>query len=107
MNREMSKKGLYIGTGAGIAIFTISGLLPGSFIGGAIGISIATKLFGSPLGISLLSKVIVAVSMLLGVITAGVLFLIGASSLGWLIGSLIDAARNSGTVGKKATVDSK
>jgi len=107
MKREMSNKGLYIGAGAGIVLFAISGLLPGSFIGGAVGVNIASNIFGAPLGTSLLAKLIVAISMLLGVLTAGALFIIGASSLGWLIGRVIEMARYGGTVENKTVVDRK
>jgi len=107
LKKEMSNKGLYIGTGAGMVLFAISGLLPGSFIGGSIGVSIAANIFGAPLGTSLLPKLIVAISMLLGVLTAGVIFIIGTSSLGWLIGHIIEVARYGGTVENKTVVDRK
>ncbi|HLE42014.1 MAG TPA: hypothetical protein VI956_10950 [Nitrospirota bacterium] len=90
-----------------MVLFAISGLLPGSFIGGSIGVSIAANIFGAPLGISLLPKLIVAISMLLGVLTAGVIFIIGTSSLGWLIGHIIEVARYGGTVENKTVVDRK
>ncbi len=107
MNREISKKGLYIGTGAGIVLFAINGLLPGSFIGGSIGLNIAANIFGNPLGTSLLPRVLVGISMLLGVLAAGVVIIIGASALGWLIGHIIETARYGGTVKNKTVVDSK
>jgi len=107
MKKEISNKGLYIGTGAGMVLFAVSGLLPGSFIGGSIGVSIAANIFGAPLGTSLLPKLIVAISMLLGVLTAGVIFIIGTSSLGWLIGHIIEVARYGGTVENKTVVDRK
>ncbi len=107
MRKEMSNKGLYIGTGAGIVLFAIIGLLHGSFIGGAIGVHIATNIFGSPLGTSLLPRLIVAVSMFVGTLAAGMVFIIGTSSAGWLIGSIIDAARDGRFVEKKTAVDSK
>ncbi len=103
----MSNKGLYIGTGAGIVLFAITGLLPGSFIGGAVGVNIATNIFGAPLGTSLLPKLIVVISMLLGVLTAGVLFIIGTSSLGWLIGHIMEVARYGRTMENKTVVDTK
>ncbi len=107
VKKEMSNKGLYIGTGAGIVLFAITGLLPGSFIGGAVGVNIATNIFGAPLGTSLLPKLIVVISMLLGVLTAGVLFIIGTSSLGWLIGHIMEVARYGRTMENKTVVDTK
>ncbi len=107
MNKEISKKGLYIGAGAGIVLFGINGLLPGSFIGGSIGLNIATNLFGNPLGTSLLPRVLVGISMLLGILAAGVVMIISSSSLGWLIGHIIEAARYGRTVENKTVVDRK
>ena len=106
MKKNMSKNGLYIGIGAGMVLFVISGLLPGSFIGGSIGVNIAKNLVGGALETSLLPRLIVAVSMLFGVLAAGAVFLIGASSLGWLIGYSIDAARSSRAVENQTAVDS-
>lgn len=89
-NNTMAKKGLYIGVGAGLMLFAIMGLLPGSVIGGMIGINIAGSFFGLPLEATILSRLIVAGSMILGVCLSGVVFVVGASSLGWLIGNLAD-----------------
>ncbi len=92
MNKQMSQKGLYMGAGVGIIAFALVGLLPGSFIGGAIGLSIATHIFGGPLGAELLPRVIVGAAMLFGVVVAGLVFIVGASSIGWLIGYAIDSS---------------
>jgi hypothetical protein len=89
----MSGKGLYIGAGAGIILFAILGLLPGSFVGGAIGVNIATKIFGTPLEASLLPKIIIAAAMITGTFAAGLVFIAGSSLAGWLIGHFIDTAR--------------
>ena len=106
MKKNMSKNGLYVGIGAGMVLFVISGLLPGSFIGGSIGVNIAKNLVHGALETSLLPRLIVAVSMLFGVLVSGAVFLIGGSSLGWLIGYSIDAARSSSTVENQTAVDS-
>lgn len=91
--REVAKKGLYIGAGAGLVLFAIVGLLPGSFIGGVIGLNIAGSIFGLPLSASLMPRIIVGMSMVLGVLVSGVVFVVGASLLGWLAGYVIDAVR--------------
>jgi hypothetical protein len=93
MKSKMSLKGMYVGAGAGLVLFAVIGLLPGSFLGGAVGLSIATHLFGGPLGTALLPRIIVGAAMVFGVVLSGLLFLVGASSLGWLIGYIIDVAR--------------
>ncbi len=113
MKKNISKKGLYIGIGAGLVLFVISGLLPGSFIGGSIGVHIAKNVFGGTIETSLLPRLIVGVSMLSGIVTAGLFLLIFTSSLGWLsgysIGYVIDAMRPGRTaeiVKNEAAVDS-
>ncbi|MBS1125621.1 MAG: hypothetical protein H6Q98_559 [Nitrospirae bacterium] len=49
MKNSIAKKGAYIGAGAGLVLFAIFGLLPGSLLGGAMGINIAGWMFGLPL----------------------------------------------------------
>lgn len=101
--REGAKKGLYIGAGAGLVLFAILGLLPGSFIGGVIGLNIAGSIFGHPLGAALLPRMIVGASMVLGILVAGVVFVAGTSIIGWLIGSAVDTVRYGKTAGMEAT----
>jgi hypothetical protein len=102
--REGAKKGLYIGAGAGLVLFAILGLLPGSFIGGVIGLNIAGSIFGMPLEASLLPRMIVGASMVLGILVAGVVFVAGTSIIGWLIGSAVDTVIKHGkTAGIQAT----
>jgi hypothetical protein len=103
----MSEKGLYIGAGAGIILFAIIGLLPGSIIGGAIGVKIATKIFGSPLGASLLPKLIVGVTMISGIVATGLVFIAGTSSAGWLIGCIIETSHCGKTLDNGTVVKSK
>ena len=93
--KEMAKKGLYIGAGAGLVLFAIIGLLPGSFLGGVVGLHIAGSIFGTPVGSALLPRLIVGVSMVLGIFIAGVVFVVGTSLLGWLIGHAVDAIKES------------
>src|SRR5512147_1328712 len=90
---EMAKKMAYIGAGAGLVLFAVIGLLPGSFIGGVIGLNIAGSLFGMPVSSALLPRVIVGISMLLGVLVSGIIFVAGSSVAGWLIGYVIDALK--------------
>ncbi len=93
----MAKKGLYTGVGAGLVLFALIGFLPGSFIGGVVGLNIAGSIFGLPLSASLLPRVVVGASMVLGVMLAGVVFVAGGAVSGWLTGSAIEAVRNHGT----------
>jgi len=91
----VAKKGLYVGSGAGLVFFALTGLLSGSFIGGVIGLKVAGGIFGTPVGAQLLPRLIVGASMVLGVMAAGFIFVGGGAILGWLAGHIIDALRHS------------
>lgn len=101
--REIAKKAAYIGAGVGLALFALIGFLPGSFLGGVIGLNIAGSLFGTPVTSTLLTRLIVGVSMLLGIMVSCLIFVVGLTTLGWLIGNAIDAIR----VGKAEPVEAK
>jgi hypothetical protein len=92
MKNTMAKKGAYIGAGAGLVLFAIFGLLPGSLLGGAAGINLAGMLFGLPLEPGLISRAIVLVSMLVGVLVAGIVMVTATSTIGWLVGRLVDSS---------------
>lgn len=86
----LAKKAGYIGAGAGLTLFAIIGLLPGSFFGGSVGLSIAGGLFGSPVSPGLMSRVIVAAAMLLGVLITGIVFVVGGTVIGWTMGNMVE-----------------
>ncbi len=86
-----AKKTAYIGAGAGLTLFVMIGLLPGSFLGGTLGISLAGSLFGSPLESDLLPRLTVAFSMFLGVLVSGAIFVTSGTFIGWVMGRVIDA----------------
>ena len=92
MKTTLSRKAAYIGAGAGLVLFALFGLLPGSLLGGAAGINIAGWLFGLPLEPGLLSRVIVFISMLAGVLVAGIVMVTATSTMGWLEGRVIEGA---------------
>lgn len=92
---QMARKCLYVGAGVGLTLFALIGLLPGSFIGGIIGLNVAGSIFGFPLHAEVLPRIIVGLSMVLGVMFSAVLFVVGCSLAGWLIGSVVDALRHS------------
>ncbi len=98
MNTTLSRKAAYIGAGAGLVLFAIFGLLPGSLLGGAAGIKLAGLFFGLPLDPGILSRVIVLTSMLAGVLVAGIAIVTATSTLGWLVGRVVE-----GTVHEKAS----
>jgi len=90
---EMATKGLYIGTGAGLVLFALAGLLPGSLIGGVIGLKIAGSIFGG-MGTAILPRVILAVSMIMGVVTSALVCILGSGLAGWSMGFVVDAIRS-------------
>lgn len=91
MKDKMARKGAYIGAGVGLVLFAIFGLLNGAFLGGVMGLNIAQSIFGGPLTSSIVSRMIVAASMLIGVMVAGIMFVFGSSISGWLLGVALDA----------------
>ncbi len=91
MNTTLSRKAAYIGAGAGLVLFAIFGLLPGSLLGGAAGIKLAGVLFNLPLEPGLLSRAIVLASMLIGVVVSGITIVTATSTTGWLLGRVLDA----------------
>jgi hypothetical protein len=92
MKNSMAKNGAYIGAGAGLVIFAVYGLLPGTLLGGAAGLNLAGTLFGLPLESGLISRALVLVSMLMGALVAGTVIETATTSVGWLVGRVIDSA---------------
>jgi small-conductance mechanosensitive channel len=92
MKNTIAKKGAYIGAGAGLVLFAIFGLLPGSLLGGAMGINIAGWMFGLPLEPGLISRAIVLVSMLVGVLVAGIVIVTATTTVGWLAGRMLEGS---------------
>lgn len=96
--REMTKKMTYMGAGAGVVLFAIIGLLPGSLLGGVIGLNLAGSLFGYPVSSALMPRLIVGMSMLMGVFVSAIIFIAGSSAFGWLVGCAIDSIKTEGAV---------
>jgi hypothetical protein len=88
-----TKKLAYMGAGCGVVLFAVFGLLPGSFLGGVMGLNIAGMIFGIPVGAGLLPRMIVAASMVIGVMVSGTMFIMASTTLGWLAGTVVDAMK--------------
>ena len=88
-----TKKLSYMGAGCGMVLFAVFGLLPGSFLGGVMGLNIAGILFGTPVGAGLVPRMIVAASMAVGVLVSGMMFIMASTTLGWVIGTIVDAVK--------------
>jgi small-conductance mechanosensitive channel len=97
MNTTLSRKAAYIGAGAGLVLFAIFGLLPGSLLGGAAGIKLAGLFFGLPLDPGIVSRAIVLASMLMGVVVAGITIVTATSTLGWLTGRVLEGSAQEKT----------
>jgi hypothetical protein len=92
---KMSSVFTYIGGGLGLGLFAVFGVLKSSFIGGIVGINIAGAIMGLPLESHILSRIIVALGMLMGIMVAGLMFVSAGAVLGWTIGKATDAARSA------------
>ena len=102
MKTTIARKTAYIGAGAGLVLFALFGLLPGSLLGGAAGINIAGWLFGLPLDPGLLSRVIVLAFMLIGVLVAGIVIVTASTTVGWLVGKVLEPKAQESTEEAKA-----
>ena len=105
MKERITKKMTYLGVGAGLVLFTIFGLFPGLLLGGIAGLSMAGALFGTPVEQGIIARTLIALSMLLGVMVSGAIFVTISSAAGWLVGSAIDVLR--GTKKSLKTVESQ
>jgi hypothetical protein len=88
-------KAAYVGAGAGLALFAMIGLLPGSFLGGVLGINIAGGLFGLPLKSDFLPRLTVGISMILGILVSGIIFIACGTMAGWIVGKAIDVLKTT------------
>ena len=86
---QLAKKTGLIGAGVGLALFALFGLLEGSLIGGTVGLGIVNSFVGAQEDLTLLSRAVVAASMLTGVILAGIICVVLSSSAGWAMGYVI------------------
>jgi len=102
MMTTIARKTAYIGAGAGLVLFAIFGLMPGSLLGGAMGINIAGWLFGLPLQPGLVARVIVLASMLIGVLVAGIVMVSATSTIGWLVGKAFESVTHPREHAEKA-----
>lgn len=90
MKSTIANRLSYLGAGVGLALFAIFGLLYGSLIGGVVGLNIVNAVFGEPLSSAVIPRIIVALGMLTGILSAGAIFVVGSGAVGWLVGYLID-----------------
>lgn len=87
--RNMSSDLIFVGGGAGLALFAVFGLMNASFIGGVLGLNLAGMIFGYPVESSLMARALVALGMLGGVMLSGFFFIAAGSVAGWIAGKVI------------------
>jgi hypothetical protein len=92
-DKGFSKKFLYMGAACAGVLFAIFGVLPGSCLGGVMGLNVAGILLGLPVTSGKLSALLVAASMAMGVIVSGIIFITAAVTTGWIISRMLDAVR--------------
>jgi len=81
-----SRRGLYIGTASGLVLFALLGFFPSAMIGGYVGMKLAELFVGAP-AVGVLPRIFAALSMIVAVITTGVVFVLGGAIMGWIIGT--------------------
>ena len=90
MKTSLSNRLAYIGAGIGLALYAIFGLLYGSLLGGIVGLNIVHSLYGTTLASAVLPRIIVALGMLTGVLTAGTVVVLCGAAMGWMAGFVLD-----------------
>ena len=93
---KLTQAATFVGAGIGLVIFAFFGLLPGSFLGGAVGLNLAGKIFGLPLSPTLLPKMIIAASMAFGVVLSGLVIIFIFAALGSIGGVCLERLVGSG-----------
>jgi hypothetical protein len=58
-----------------------------------MGISLAGNILGHPVASAILPRLIVAASIGIGVMVAGIMFITVSATAGWLIGAVVDTLR--------------
>lgn len=94
------KKCGLIGSGGGLALFAVFGLLQGALIGGTAGIGIARYIFGAGtleiMASDLLPRVVIAASMLAGVLVSCIAFVVMGGVIGAACGYALALAMGEG-----------
>ena len=91
--KSLASKGLYVGTGAGLVLFILMGFLPSSLIGGVVGLKVVGWMYGT-FQATIISRLVLAVCMMAGILVSATLFTVGAGLMGWSVGGMMDAIRS-------------
>ncbi|MFN4131859.1 MAG: hypothetical protein ACK4GE_02140 [Caldimicrobium sp.] len=79
-----SKKGVYLGTGAGLILFVLLGFFPSAMIGGYVGLKLAELIVG-PGSLGVIARILTAVSMIGSVLVTAVAFILGGALAGYTL----------------------
>ncbi len=93
MKANSLKKGAMIGALFGLILFVIIGFLPSAYTGGLIGLKLIKFLLGAMVDFSTMSRILVALLMILSVIISGAIFIVGCAMIGWIITFLLAKRR--------------
>ncbi|MFH7325081.1 hypothetical protein [Desulfurivibrio sp. C05AmB] len=96
MEKRNAKKFAYLGAGAGLGLFTLFGLLYGFLLAGVMGLQLTGMIFG-PGEFGILARIIVSLGILFGVLLAALACVTGTATLGYLVGLVIDAIKETRT----------
>lgn len=96
MEKTTAKKFAYLGAGAGLVLFTLFGLLYGFLLAGVMGLQLTGMIFG-PGEFGIMARIIVSLGILFGVLLAALACVTGTATLGYLVGLVIDAIKETRT----------
>jgi len=93
VRHEIGKKCALLGSGAGLILYAIFGLLHGAVYGGTAGLLLVNWAFGpgavEAMSGEMITRVIIGGSMLVGILVALVMFLTLAGTAGYVVGYAI------------------
>ncbi len=85
-----SRKGIYIGTGAGLILFVLLGFFPSAMMGGYVGLKLAELIMG-PGSMGVVARVFTALSMIGAVLVTAVAFVLGGAIAGYILSGKLRA----------------
>jgi hypothetical protein len=85
-----SRKGIYIGTGAGLILFVLLGFFPSAMMGGYVGLKLAELIMG-PGTMGVVARVLTALSMIGAVLVTAVAFILGGAVAGYILSGKLGA----------------
>ena len=84
-----------VGVGFGLALFVAIGLLPAMVYGGYASVLLATGISGAPVQSTILTRALIVLGMVAGVVAVGALFAVVGAAAGGAIRVLTGAARRA------------